>query len=86
MKFSSDDIRFTIKKKVLFAFVMGKPAGIKVNIKSLAIGNQLYGKKIGKIELLGYGKVVFKQSDKGVEIQLPKLNKSTDYVLTFKIR
>ncbi len=84
IRYTSSDVRFTIKNKTLYAFVMNKPESKVVLIKSLSKDNTDFG-KAKKVILLGYGKVNFKQSKDGLEIQLPVLNKPTDYVLTFKI-
>lgn len=86
IKYGADDVRFTVNKNVVYAFLMDKPKGNKVILKSLAAGNKLSAKKIKKVDLLGYGKVAFKQLSNGLEIQLPTLNKPTDYVLTFRIK
>ena len=86
IKYTADDVRFTVKDDAIFAFLMDKPQSKSVVLKSLSTDNQLKSKKIKQVELLGYGKVSFQQMTYGLEIQLPTLNKSTDYVLTFKIR
>lgn len=86
IKYTADDVRFTVKDDVIFAFLMDKPQSKSVVLKSLSTDNQLKSRKIKQVELLGYGKVSFQQMTNGLEIQLPTLNKSTDYVLTFKIR
>ena len=85
-KYTADDVRFTTKNNAVYAFLMEKPKANKVVLKSLATGNKLSTTKIKKVDLLGYGKVAFKQLSNGLEIQLPVLNKPTDYVLVFRIK
>ena len=48
-------------------------------------GNELYPNKISKVELLGYGKVPFSRTDKGLIVNIP--NKSLKNIApVFKIR
>ncbi len=84
MNFTADDIRFTAGKNSVFAFVMNKPAGNSVKIKALGSSNET--KKIKSVELLGYGKVKFSRSAEALTVELPALNKKTDYVLAFNIK
>jgi len=69
--FSYEDVRFTVKNKTLYAFIMGWPDGKPVTIKPLAV-NSL--QKVGKIEnvaLLGAGKIDFTQNENGLIVTLP---------------
>ena len=51
----------------------------------IAEGNELYPNKISKVELLGYGKVPFSRTDKGLIVNIP--NKSLKNIApVFKIR
>lgn len=71
---SSEDIRFTQTPKYLYAAALKWPDADKpqtITIKSLAKGSQLFKKKIGKVELLGHGKVPFRQTSEGLVIDLP---------------
>lgn len=66
------DIRFNQKKNVLYVTAMGWPANHTILVKSLAEGSQLWPGKIKKVELLGYGKLKFKRTADGLDIQLPE--------------
>jgi alpha-L-fucosidase len=61
------DVRFVTKASILYAYFMGWPDEGSVKIRALgsASGN------IEGVELLGYGKVEFKQSSEGLEVTLP---------------
>ena len=81
--FSQDDIRFTTKDGVLYAFVLNKPTN-DIRIKSLAQGGVL-DKKIKNIELIGSKeKIKWKRNAEVLTITLPK-NIPTPYVTGFKI-
>jgi len=62
-----EDVRFTTKGDVLYAFFMGWPDGQPLVIRSLAgaAGN------IEGVELLGYGKVDFTRDEGGLRVGLP---------------
>ena len=65
------DRYFTQTEKNLYAAVLEWPEDGKILIKSLAEGNELYPNKISKVELLGYGKVSFTRTDKGLVVDIP---------------
>ncbi len=50
--FTSQDVRFAVKKDVLYATVMGWPESGSVLIRSLASGNANYPGQINKVELV----------------------------------
>jgi alpha-L-fucosidase len=80
-----DDIRFTVKDDVLYAFCMGKPEG-DINIRSLAKNSQVNDRKIRSVSMLGSSeKLKWEQGDEALLInkpaQLPDWN-----VVGFKIR
>ena len=84
-KADAKEIRFTQTEKNLYATVLEWPEDGKILIKSLAEGNELYPNKISKVELLGYGKVPFSRTDKGLIVNIP--NKSLKNIApVFKIR
>ena len=84
-KADAKEIRFTQTEKNLYAAVLEWPEDGKILIKSLAEGNELYPNKISKVELLGYGKVPFSRTDKGLIVNIP--NKSLKNIApVFKIR
>ena len=70
-KADAKEIRFTQTDKNLYATVLGWPEDGKILIRSLAEGNGLYPTKIGRVELLGYGKVSFTRTDKGLVVDIP---------------
>jgi alpha-L-fucosidase len=83
--YHTDDIRFTVKDDVLYAFCMGKPEG-DISIKSLAKNSQLNDRKIRSVAMLGSAeKLKWEQNDEALLIkkpdQLPDWN-----VVGFKIR
>ncbi len=70
--YTAEDVRFTTKGDVVYAFVMGWPEGGKVVMKELGTGGKHYGKKVGKVELLGAGEVRFEQGEGGLTVRLPE--------------
>jgi alpha-L-fucosidase len=85
VKYSDSDIRFTTKKGVIYAFVMGKPASGKVVIKSLSKGNKLFPAKIRKVEMPGAGKLKFNQTEAGLQVIIPE-GKMNEIAQLIKIR
>lgn len=72
-KAGADEIRFTTKKKSLYAIALAWPADGKIVIKSLAKGGKTAPcGKIKSVELLGYGKLKFQVTDKGLEVNIDK--------------
>jgi len=70
-KYTSKDIRFTTKKGILYAIVLGWPTDGKIVIKSLSNNNPLYPKKVKQVEMLGSGKVQFTTSSEGLTVTIP---------------
>lgn len=70
-KATSKEIRFTQTDRDLYATVLAWPEEKEVLIRSLAVGSSLYRGKISKVELLGYGRVPFTRTDKGLLIKIP---------------
>ena len=69
--FSREDIRFTTKGGVLYAFVLAPPTG-DIVIKTLASGG-LLDRKIAGIELMGSDETIeWNRRASGLTIQLPK--------------
>jgi alpha-L-fucosidase len=66
------DIRFNQTKKYLYATAMGWPENGRLVIKSLAKKNPNFKKNISSVYLLGYGKLKARQTDEGLEVQLPE--------------
>ncbi|MBL7739944.1 MAG: alpha-L-fucosidase [Chitinophagaceae bacterium] len=71
--FTHEDIRFTIKGDILFAFLLGWPGEKETVIKSLAATSpQLAGKKIRDVSLIGYhGKLEWQQTTEGLKVKMP---------------
>lgn len=75
---SSEEIRFTQTPKYLYAAALKWPDADRpqtITIKSLAKGSDLFHKNIGKVELLGHGKVPFRRTADGLVIELPASHK-----------
>jgi alpha-L-fucosidase len=69
--FKKDDIRFTRKKDVIYAFLMN-PTDDKVLIRSLGKKARLTDGVPQAVRLLGYeGKLNWSQEDDGLKVQLP---------------
>lgn len=69
---TAQEIRFTQTKKDLYAIALAWPVEKQMLIKSLAAGSELFPDKISKVELLGYGKVTFTRTAKGLFINMPE--------------
>lgn len=83
VKYTSKDIRFNQKGKILYATVMDIPTD-NVTIKSL--GKVAYGTKIQNVELLGSKeKLSWKQHADSLVIQMPK-SIPNNIALVFKIK
>ncbi|UCH15748.1 MAG: alpha-L-fucosidase [Bacteroidales bacterium] len=85
-KFTPDDIRFTQKDSILYAFIMGWPGNEYVKIESLASVSEYLGiNKITDINLLGYNGILnWTQDEKGLSIKLPG-DKPCQHAIVFKI-
>ena len=83
--YTAEDIRFTSKGDVLYAFVMARPESGKATIKSLAQGSENYPKEIARVELLGdKGPLTFSRDATGLVVTLPG-QRPDDYAYTLKI-
>jgi alpha-L-fucosidase len=80
---TADDVRYTTKGDALYAFVMGAPVK-GAAIPSLAIGGKQSVGKIKHVELLGAGKVTYKQDATALTVQLPDKLPS-EHAIAFKI-
>ena len=70
--FKKEDIRFTRKEGVIYAFIM-KADNDKIVIRSLGKQARLADGLPQEVRLLGYeGKLVWSQEDDGLKIQLPQ--------------
>jgi alpha-L-fucosidase len=81
---TAQDVRFTTKGKLLYAFVMGLPTGEFV-IKPLAINSPQKPGKVLDMQLLGYQeKLRWKQDNQGLKVRIPP-HHMNDIGITFKI-
>jgi alpha-L-fucosidase len=81
---TADDVRFTTKGKLLYAYVMGTPAG-DVVIKPLGTGSPQEPGKILNVQLLGYqDKLHWKQDKQSLQVKMPAAHLS-DIGVTFKV-
>ena len=87
LRYTPEDIRFTVKNNNLYATVLGWP-GEKVLIKSFGKGQDwpgLYASEIVSITMLGDGKnLEWEMTDKGLSIKTP-ISKPCDCAYVFKI-
>lgn len=78
------DVRFTVKGKMLYAFVMGMPEKEAI-VRALGTGSAQSPGRIQNVELLGYGgKLTWKQDQNGLTVQMPPAIPSA-HVLAFQI-
>lgn len=70
--FTAEDIRFTMKGKILYAFLLGTPGEKSSLIKSLGASSlHLAGKKISDVSLLGgNGKLEWSQTGEGLTVEM----------------
>ena len=85
-KATSDEIRFTQTDKNLYVFALAWPENHTVTVKSLGLKSKTFVPSgslelplnspstplIKKVELLGYGKVPFQQTDEALVVTLPE--------------
>jgi alpha-L-fucosidase len=85
--YTAEDLRFTMKKDALYAFVMVWPETRNVVIKSLATHSPLTdGRKVAHVSLLGHwGGLKWTQDEQGLNVQLPAQPPCASAV-TLKIR
>jgi len=83
--YTPEDIRFTAKGDVLYAFAMSWPENGTLTIKSLARGSVEFPREIARVELLGArGPLVFAREASGLVVNLPAA-KVGDYAHALKI-
>ena len=71
IKYTAEDIRFTVKGRNLYAYFLDTP-GNEFRIRSLGRNAGLNDKKISSVKLLGYpDKVQWKQEDDALVISRP---------------
>ncbi|WP_207534552.1 alpha-L-fucosidase [Desertivirga arenae] len=83
--FTSADIRFTSKDNVIYAIVLGYPENGEVLITGLNSNTRAGMNQLSSVEMLGNSqKLLFKEDDMGLRIQLPEKPKF-NYAFTLKI-
>jgi len=81
---TADDVRFTTKSNVMYAFVMGW-AGKEASVPALAMGGKNSVPRIRNVELLGHkGKLKWTQDAGALKVELPE-EKPSDYAVTLKV-
>ena len=81
---TADDVRFTVKGKVLYAFLMGWPER-ETTVRALAINGNPSPGKIGNVEMLGFkGKLQWSQDENGLKVDMPP-NKPCDHAVALRI-
>jgi len=83
--FTAEDIRFTQKGDILYAFALGWPTGGKLTIKTLARGAAAFPKPIQLVTLIGGGQLTFVQNTEGLTVNLPE-KAPNEYAYAFVIR
>jgi len=80
-----EDVRFTTKGDVLYAYAMGRPAPGAI-IRSLATGTELKVGRITSVEVLGSdAKVTWSQDGEGLSIGIPDAL-PVDHAVGFRVR
>jgi alpha-L-fucosidase len=80
LEYSAEDIRFTVKGGILYAFALAWPASGKLLIRSLA------GANAQSVSLLqGGDSLTFKNEPTGLSIQLPPQPRG-DHAFTLRIQ
>jgi len=81
---TAEDVRFTTKDGILYAFVMGWP-NREASIPTLALGGANDVPRFRNVELLGHkGKLKWTQDATALKIQMPA-EKPSDHAVTLKI-
>lgn len=83
--FTSEDVRFTTKGNVLYAFVMGMPTEKQINIKSLG-RSAPNARKVRRIQLLGSDdRISYQQLDNVLQVSLPDSFAQNNIAMVLKI-
>lgn len=83
--FTSEDIRFTVKEKALYAILLGWPESGRAVIRSLASWSSLYEGEIAKVELLGSEAALsWRRNGGGLFVQLP-LERPCEHAFVLRI-
>lgn len=81
----ANDVRFTTKGDVLYAFVMGRP-DFRTLIRSLALDTSLRVGRVSGVELVGHdAKLTWTQDRSGLSIDIPE-GLPEDHAVCFRVR
>ncbi|HLZ55175.1 MAG TPA: alpha-L-fucosidase C-terminal domain-containing protein, partial [Verrucomicrobiae bacterium] len=83
--FTFEDVRFTTKGKILYAFFMGRPEQPALTIAALAARRPYVAGQIQQVKLLGsHKKLSWKHDATGLTVQLPP-DKPCEYSCALEI-
>jgi alpha-L-fucosidase len=85
--FTYEDVRFTTKENILYAFLLGMPNGAATNIRSLG-SDSMYakGKKVESLRLIGFDtNIDWVQTPDALQITIPGIN-AARHALVLEIR
>jgi alpha-L-fucosidase len=86
VRYTAEDVRFTIENSVLYATVLGWPASGRLAIKSLGRAARHFRNEITAVELLGFrGKLEWKREESALVITLPG-QKPCNFAYSLRIR
>ncbi len=86
--YPNNEVRFTVKDKSLYIFVLNPAAGV-VEIPSLGLQSPYNSKKISSIKLLGSAaKILFRQDDDKLQLTIPPTpgDVYTNYTKVFEVK
>lgn len=83
--YTVEDIRFTQKDGIVYAFAFVWPTDGKLLIKTLARGGNALPQPVQRVEMVGGGAVPFRQDSSGLTLTLPEKAPNT-YAYVFAIR
>lgn len=87
IKYTAQDIRFNVKKNIVYATLMGWPEANSAVIKSFANGaTVLQGKRVCSVKLLGYGKLPYIVDADGLHVELPAVRPGGDIAPVLAVR
>jgi alpha-L-fucosidase len=79
--YTLEDIRFTTKPNVLYAYLLAPQPGAQIVIKSLAKSTpQLKGRKVEGVSLVGGGRLEWTLEERGLSVKLPERLPSSEAI------